>query len=244
MRLHLIRLLNNVAPFLYWRLPQARIYEPRRWEAPCSPVSAGFHPAIEPDVLSKLIGLNSPPSTPMPTPSPTQQQQQGQRGALRGQPQQHATTTARGSTLNPARSGSASPQADVTGGGGTGAGTGTNSQQPPESPLSTGSVVTTDPPYSSYSAGDQRSIGRSSAGGGGGGAYRSGGELTPRSMLYGRTAMGMCFEPDLLERGIAFLHRPIVTQISRWDRLKGFKPLMEVRGLDATTWVNRRCRND
>lgn len=35
------------------------------------------------------------------------------------------------------------------------------------------------------------------------------------------------FVPASLTEDIGLLHRPVVTQISRWDRLKGFGPLME-----------------
>lgn len=35
------------------------------------------------------------------------------------------------------------------------------------------------------------------------------------------------FVPASLSEDIGLLHRPVVTQISRWDRLKGFAPLME-----------------
>jgi trehalose synthase len=36
-------------------------------------------------------------------------------------------------------------------------------------------------------------------------------------------SFGRADDPD----GIGFLYRPIVTQVSRWDRLKGFKPLLD-----------------
>ncbi|MEX2570210.1 MAG: glycosyltransferase [Gemmatimonadota bacterium] len=35
------------------------------------------------------------------------------------------------------------------------------------------------------------------------------------------------FAPANMSEDIGLLHRPIITQISRWDRLKGFAPLME-----------------
>jgi trehalose synthase len=39
------------------------------------------------------------------------------------------------------------------------------------------------------------------------------------------------FTPAALEEDIGMPYRPIVTQISRWDRLKGFAPLMEAFGV-------------
>jgi trehalose synthase len=35
------------------------------------------------------------------------------------------------------------------------------------------------------------------------------------------------FGPPIMPDEIGFLHRPTITQISRWDRLKGFQPLLE-----------------
>jgi trehalose synthase len=46
------------------------------------------------------------------------------------------------------------------------------------------------------------------------------------------------FEPAVARDELGLLFRPIVTQISRWDRLKGFKPL-----LDAFVKLKREHRN-
>ena len=56
-------------------------------------------------------------------------------------------------------------------------------------------------------------------------------------------AAGPAFVTDasLLDLGIAFLHRPIVTQISRWDRLKGFHTLMKVRSSFLSAGVSIYC---
>jgi trehalose synthase len=39
------------------------------------------------------------------------------------------------------------------------------------------------------------------------------------------------FTPATLDEDIGLLFRPIVTQVSRWDRLKGFAPLLDAFGL-------------
>lgn len=47
------------------------------------------------------------------------------------------------------------------------------------------------------------------------------------------------FAPANMVEDIGLLHRPIITQLSRWDRLKGFAPLM-----DAFSRLKERARRD
>lgn len=66
-------------------------------------------------------------------------------------------------------------------------------------------------------------------------------QAPPGTPMYRRPSSAelasVCFAPEMLESGIAFMHRPIVTQISRWDRLKGWVPLLRA-------WVDLKTRPD
>lgn len=284
---------------------QARIYEPRPGSArgggaarggvrgaasvdssPSSPCSAGFHPAIERDVLNKFVAPSSPAATAGGSGSSDAQHQRGgsaaavlaaaaaalgggpdvtqaamQRTPPRGQPQQHSLLGPSGAAErggagghrpqpvvmpSPTVSSTASDSGSSVGSAGGAGGSGGPAGGERWSLASTDASLSIGP----GGQGGRVTVGRGSGPGGACGDASGVRLLVPQPPLTPiyrtlgvsggaseQQALSLCFSPEMLDKGIAFMSRPIVTQISRWDRLKGWLPLVRA-------WVDLKTHQE